>query len=190
MIARVVLLAAILIGLGVSLISAPIDEGSVTSTVVASGLWQDVALPTSVSWTGSPATLELSWGTIPLRCAAYWVDCRGYSPPPASHLAVFDCGASPCEPGRNYSLVLTTGAAVGGNVAVNATPGEHFQVWAFSGQFAPSNTTIPLRYAVDGPVFDGVLGAAMAGLGIEAAVMAGLLWRADRRRAKVLDSRF
>jgi hypothetical protein len=190
MAARLVLLAAVLIVLGTSLISAPIDEGDVSSTTLSSGLWQDVALPNSGSWTGSPDTLELSWGALPNPCGYYWRACAGPAPPPLTYLKVYDCGPAPCDSRPIYPFVLSTGEAFGGHVELNATPGEHFQVWAFVDSFAPQNTTISLRHAVDGPVFDGVLGAAMAGLGVEVAVVAMLPHRDGRRDSRLLASRF
>ncbi|MCI4355811.1 MAG: hypothetical protein L3K18_01535, partial [Thermoplasmata archaeon] len=142
------------------------------------------AVPADTSWTGSPVDLELSWGALPPPCPGFGVACQGEYP--KSSVQVYDCGATPCASNQTYPLLVSTNPAPGGNTEINATPGEHYQVWAWAGSLAPSNTTIRVRSAVDGPLFDGVFGAAMVGFGIEAAVVGAVQWRLERRKVRML----
>jgi hypothetical protein len=186
---RLVLLAVMLIVLGVSLASSPIDEGEVTSTILASGMWIDVEVPTSASWTGAPVALELSWGAFPGPCPPYAVWCDGTWTPP-SYLDVYDCGTLRCDSNRSYPLLGSAVPGRGGHTNVSVTPGEHYEIRAWTAVGSLWDGWVRIRYAIDGPLFGGVLGATLAALGIEAAVIAAVQIQRDRREAARLASRF
>ena len=176
----------VLVVLGSALLVAPLDQGPVTSTMVSSGSWVEVAVPSSASLVGASVEVLLSWGTLPAPCAPHGVNCIRPSIE-QSNLVVFDCGPGACADGGSYSLVGGTDAAMGGRAEFNATPGDHYeiQVWTDSG--SPLGTPIPVRYALVTPVLQGGFGAVLVALGALLALVTVRQWDIARRSVRSSD---
>ncbi|MCI4333800.1 MAG: hypothetical protein L3K01_08820 [Thermoplasmata archaeon] len=178
--------SVVLVVLGGALLVAPLDQGPVTSTTVASGSSVEVAVPRSASLAGASVEVLLSWGTVPAPCAPHGVSC---SRPPIerSNLVVFDCGARACADGGSYSLVGATDAAMGGKAEFNATPGHHYEIQAWTEFDSPLGTPIPVRYALVTPVLDGGFGGVLVALGAVLAVLTVRQWDIARRSVRSTD---
>jgi hypothetical protein len=153
---RLFALSAGMIVAGARLIVAPIDQGRVYSTNLDSGQWLDVPVPVSTSWSGSAIYVQLSWGTAALPSNCFGVACPSRDEPSPSnftYLMVFDCGPTPCTWGRNYSYVGSTDLSPGGNSAYPGIPGHHYQVWLMGSSNSSRVTSVPVRYALETPIF-------------------------------------
>lgn len=175
-----VALAAGLIVVGPVLLIAPIDLGSVSSRNLGSGEWLDLPVPRGSSWAGTTVEVRLSWGTLVEPCRPS-PNCFQPNRTLYSFLAVFDCGPQACQPGVVYPFVGATGNRTGGNSGFNATPGHHYQVWAWYTTLFPGGAPIPVRYALVTPILDGGFGVGLVALGTMAGVLGGARWRQNRR---------
>jgi hypothetical protein len=174
-----------LIVVGSALVGAPVSQGRVYTTLLDSGQWLDVPIPATASWTGSAVDVLLSWGTVyPPGCTGLCGPSRYGYPPQVTNLTyllIFDCGKQRCTLTGNYTFVGATEVDTGGNTGFVATPGHYYQVWLMASTNSTQVTSIPVRYALQGPILGGVFGAVGVAWGGLAAVEAAGRWWGRRK---------
>jgi hypothetical protein len=186
MVWRLIALAATLVVVGSLLVTSPIEQGAVRSDRLNSGQWIDVPVPAATSWTGSSVDVLLSWGAVDAPVCAGAAGCPAHSPSPSpqyepTFLLVFDCGGSPCAANQNYTLVGSSDVATGGSAGFVATPSHHYQVWLLVPVNSSPQTLVPVRFALNTPLFGGYLGAGAVAGGIAAGLVAVVQGQRERR---------
>ncbi len=172
-----------MLALGAYLLLVPIASGPVTALYVPSNRWAQISVPWSESIFGGEVSVELSYGVPPAWCLGYCPE--RYVPAGPVSVDVFDCGASSCVDGRDYSYVGSMGVSSVGVAYFNAASGHDYQLWARSASDASMNFTIPLRYSIHGPVLGGVPGA--VGLSVGAAAVLTSISRLRHSRSSLTD---
>lgn len=175
--ARITAIGVTLLLVGGAVLILPILSGPAQSVSAVPGVPTDIAVPWAASITGSDVVINLTWGTPCL----WWSEggggpaCRspnGQFPPNRAYLLVFDCGTSQCTAGVNYSFVGASSPAWYASTQFAASPGHHYQVWAYREHYPSSdwNTSVPLSFFFVEPPVGGFFGVGLMGLGVIAVV--------------------